>query len=220
MKNPMSNGKIRVSIVESNPLFMEGYLQLLSCDRNIAVMDHDTSARQLFERMNGRGPDVVLSNVESADWDATELWTHIRLKYPETKIIINGSIHPGPLVKLLMHQGVSSYFVKDGISKNELVRIVLETYYTGVSKTTVVTDEILAGIELPKRMPPQHGLSDREFQILELTCQGLNRKDISGQLSIAESTVKFHLDKMRERFRCSSLLQLAIHAMREGIVSI
>jgi len=206
--------------VEINPLFMEGYLQLLSCDRNIAIMDHDTSARKVFERMNGRGPDVVLSNVESTDWDATELWSHIRGRYPDTKLVINGSMNPGPLVKLLIQQGVSSYFLKDGISRKELVRIVLDSHYTGFSRTSVVTDEILAGIEPVKRPVPAHDLSDREHQIVELTCKGYNRKEIASQLSITESTVKFHLDKLRERFCCASVLQLAIHAVREGIVCV
>lgn len=214
-----SKNKIRVSIIEVNSLYLEGYLQLLSHDCNIEVLDFGTSAKTLFNRMNGTPPDVVLANVQSSDWDATELWSRIRRKYPNTRIVVNSNMNPGPLIKLLLRDGIASYFIKERITKEELVRILFEAHYKGISQSDIVTKEIIQEIDQIKQLN-RDGLSDREYEILTLTCDGLGRAEISQKLLIAESTVKFHLDKLRERYLCRSVLQLVTHSLKEGIVTV
>jgi len=217
----ISSNRVRVSVVESNALFLQGYIQLLSKDKRIELVDYSESAKTMYNRLNGAPPDVVLCNLESHDWDATELWSFMHKAYPEVKMVVNSTVHPGPLVKLILQLGISSYFLKDQVDQFELARILLESHHRGHASTSLITEEMITNCNSPQQNHYQHEqLSDREFEILCLTCKGFSRRDISKSMHVAESTVKFHLDKLRERFHCQTVLQLVIRAVREGVVEI
>jgi DNA-binding CsgD family transcriptional regulator len=64
------------------------------------------------------------------------------------------------------------------------------------------------GIEPRKDAPP--ALSDRELEMMRLLAQGLRDRDISKQLIISESTVKFHVNNILAKLKAKTRYQ-ALH---------
>ncbi len=61
-------------------------------------------------------------------------------------------------------------------------------------------------------------LSDREFQVVRLVAEGLSNKEISIRLALSDKTVKNHISHILAKMNLSARTQVAIHALRAGIV--
>lgn len=61
-------------------------------------------------------------------------------------------------------------------------------------------------------------LSDRELEVVRLVAEGLSNKEISSQLSLSDKTVKNHISHVLAKLNLSARTQVAVHALRAGIV--
>jgi DNA-binding NarL/FixJ family response regulator len=59
-------------------------------------------------------------------------------------------------------------------------------------------------------------LTKREDQIVDLACQGLSNRQISGQLNVSSHTVKNHLFRIYEKLGVSSRVELVLHSRRSS----
>ena len=61
-------------------------------------------------------------------------------------------------------------------------------------------------------------LSDREMQVVKLVAEGLSNKEISVRLDLSDKTVKNHISHILAKLNLSARTQVAVHALRSGIV--
>jgi len=67
--------------------------------------------------------------------------------------------------------------------------------------------------------PEPERLTDRELSVLRLVVDGLRNKEIAAELGISENTVKFHLKNTVEKLHVRSRAELAVRAVREGLLT-
>ncbi|WP_407892257.1 LuxR C-terminal-related transcriptional regulator, partial [Scytonema sp. NUACC26] len=63
-------------------------------------------------------------------------------------------------------------------------------------------------------------LSDRELEVLRLVGQGMSNQEISVALTISESTVKTHINRILSKLDVKDRTQAAIIALKRGIASL
>lgn len=61
-------------------------------------------------------------------------------------------------------------------------------------------------------------LSDRELEVVRLVAEGLSNKEISSRLTLSDKTVKNHISHILAKLNLSARTQVAVHAIRAGIV--
>jgi DNA-binding CsgD family transcriptional regulator len=61
-------------------------------------------------------------------------------------------------------------------------------------------------------------LSDRELQVVRLVAEGLSNKEISIRLELSDKTVKNHISHILAKMQLTARTQVAVHALRAGIV--
>jgi DNA-binding NarL/FixJ family response regulator len=61
-------------------------------------------------------------------------------------------------------------------------------------------------------------LSDREMEVVKLVAEGLSNKQISLRLKLSDKTVKNHISHILAKMRLSARTQVAVHAIRAGLV--
>jgi DNA-binding NarL/FixJ family response regulator len=86
------------------------------------------------------------------------------------------------------------------------------------------SDELRMILEAFARAAPFRGmnvrsddqLTKREEQVVDLACQGLSNKQISGELNLSAHTVKNHLFRIYEKLRVSSRVELVLHSRQSS----
>lgn len=61
-------------------------------------------------------------------------------------------------------------------------------------------------------------LSERELQVVRLIAEGLANKEIGRRLGLSDKTVKNHISHILAKLQLSARTQVAVHALRTGIV--
>jgi DNA-binding CsgD family transcriptional regulator len=61
-------------------------------------------------------------------------------------------------------------------------------------------------------------LSERELQVVKLVAEGLSNKQISLRLRLSDKTVKNHISHILAKMGLSARTQVAVHAIRAGLV--
>jgi two-component system, NarL family, nitrate/nitrite response regulator NarL len=75
-----------------------------------------------------------------------------------------------------------------------------------------------AGVRASDALPePDNALSTRELEILEHIARGASNKEIARTLSIAETTVKIHVQHILRKLNLASRVQAAVYATVNGI---
>lgn len=209
---------ISVCLVEPNSLYREGFSQIIKGHDPLDLVFTTGSAAEAFEFLSTEPTDILITTLSSTDWDAITLMERLKTKAITPRVIISEKVNPGPLMKLLIRLGIGSYFLKDNADKAELLRLINQVYLNGHASSSVLSDEQIVEF-VSESTGEDQGLSTREREVLILTCNGLSRREIAQQLFVTESTVKFHLDKLRDRFNCQTIVQLVVKSMKEGIVT-
>ncbi|MEX2596246.1 MAG: response regulator transcription factor [Salibacteraceae bacterium] len=215
-----TNEKIKVAVVEPNTLFLEGFIHLMTNCAGFELTKYSMSGSEVYESFEISEPDILLTPLCSTDWDIVQLMKRTSINYPNLRIVICERINPGPLIKLLLGMGLCTYILKESICKTELIRIIHQVYETGFAPTSVVTQELRNSVKAESIINSSVILSARERDVLLMTCRGESRKAIAEKLCLTEATVKFHLDKLRERMNCQTVVQLVVKSMQEGLISI
>ena len=61
-------------------------------------------------------------------------------------------------------------------------------------------------------------ITNRQMQVLRLSCQGLRLREIAEKLGISSRTVEHHKYEMMARLNVRTTAQLVLHAARQGWV--
>jgi two-component system, NarL family, nitrate/nitrite response regulator NarL len=64
-----------------------------------------------------------------------------------------------------------------------------------------------------------YGLTPREIEIIEAIASGDSNRDIANRLDISLQTVKHHLTSIFDKTGTSTRLELALFALRQGLVN-
>ena len=111
-----------------------------------------------------------------------------------------------------LRTGAKGYLLKD--SKPNELRTAIRTVHNGQQ---YIPPNVAA--KLVQRMNNPE-LSDRELEVLQLVAQGMSNLEISTALSISESTVKSHINRVLSKLGVKDRTQATIIALKRGITSL
>jgi DNA-binding NarL/FixJ family response regulator len=149
---------------------------------------------------------------------------------------------PGPLARRRRtaeaHRtwpGAKIVVLADTADREELARLVtadvdaVVSAVAGTHTVGVLIDAIAAGhvynpVSAPAPRPdavaaPEHGLTKREAQILELAASGLGNGQIAAQLGVCAPTVKFHLSNVYRKLGLANRTAAALYAQRRQLLA-
>jgi len=203
---------IRVLVADDHPVVAQGLVALLECEADITVVGQADDGCQALELFRQHQPDITLMDLRMPQMDGVTAITAICNEFDDARIIVLTTYDSDEDIYRGLRAGAKGYLLKDA-EPDELL-VAIRTVHTG--KKYIPPD---IGAKLAQRMSnPQ--LSDRELEVLRLMIAGKSTQEISNALSIAESTVKFHVNNILSKLGVSDRTQAIVAALKRGIVSI
>jgi two-component system nitrate/nitrite response regulator NarL len=208
--------KVRVVVADDHPLFREGVVRALSSSGEVNVVgeaDDGTSALALIKDLR---PDVALLDYRMPGMDGAEVAAAVRSSELPTRVLLLSAHDESAIVYQALQQGAAGFLLKDS-TRTEIVKAVLEC----ASGRDVVAPSLVGGLagEIRQRAAPAAPvLSAREREVLGRIASGRSIPAIAGELFVAPSTVKTHVQRLYEKLGVSDRAAAVAEAMRQGLL--
>src|SRR5205085_11989381 len=140
----------------------------------------------------------------------------IRGELPDTEVMALTSVLEDASVVEAVRAGAIGYLLKD--TKAPQLREAIKAAARGqVQLSPKAAARLMREVAAPDR---PETLAERETEVLRLLARGRANKEIAGDLSIAEKTVKTHVSNILGKLGVQSRTQAALYAARIGLVAV
>lgn len=184
----MTEQKIKVLIVEDEPLIAEGIKMHLS-NTNFCVVGMAYDDEEAIQLLQTKMLDIVILDVNlESEKDGIQIAEYINKSCPMPFIYLTSYSDKGTMNRA-KNTSPAGFIVKPFNKKT-----LLATLEIAVSNFTAINNQHVPNLSLVKiNRELSVPLSDREFELLQLLYDGKNNQEICEILFIAMNTVKRHI---------------------------
>jgi len=213
---------LTVLIVDDHLLFRQGMRALLEQIPDIRAVGEASTGEEAIRLAKSLKPHAVLMDLNlGSGMDGIEATRQIRQVCPETEVVVLTTYYTEDYALPVLKAGARGYLVKNtGVEK------VVQALKLAVSGGSLI-DPLLTPVIMSeyRRMTghrsgrsKSNGLTERDLALLRLLAAGYNNRQISEELSLAESTVKNNLSALFQKLGVRDRTQAVLHAIDTGIV--
>jgi DNA-binding NarL/FixJ family response regulator len=212
--------RIRVLIVDDQPLMRAGFKSVLEASGRIEVVAEAASGQEAVERARLHDPDVVLMDVRMPGMDGIEATRRM----PRQKVLILTTFGLDEYIIDALRAGASGFLLKDA-PVEELLAAVSAVAAGDAQLSPAVTRRLLDQVARRLPAPVAHGedalgdLTEREREVLRLLALGLSNGEIAEALVVSEPTVKTHVSNVLRKLGLRDRVQAVIFAYENGLVA-
>ncbi|MGL4618173.1 response regulator [Chroococcidiopsis sp.] len=203
---------IRVLIADDHSIVRQGLATIINRDPEMTVIAQAENGQQAIDRFREYQPDVTLMDLRMPQVGGVEAISAICTQFKSARIIVLTTYDGDEDIYRGLHAGAQGYLLKDA-KPNEL----LQAIRTVARGQQYIPPEV--GAKLVQRLSNPE-LSDRELEVLGLMAQGMSNLDIGAALTIGESTVKSHVNRILSKLGVSDRTSAVIVAVKRGIVNL
>ena len=212
---------IRVAVVDDQELVRSGFVVLLGSSPDIEVVGEAGDGRQAWELCRRTSPDVVLMDIRMPTMDGLEATRRI-FSDPQcagTHVLVLTTFDEDELVHQALRAGASGFLLKDTrpVALLEAIAVVAAGDALIAPSITRRLIERFAALPGPAPDPGDHGLTDRERQVLVAVSEGLSNQEVADRLHMGYGTVKTHVGHLLTKLECRDRAQLVMAAYESGL---
>ena len=195
----------RILLADDHALVRAGIRNALEDQPSLDIVGEVGDGPGLMKALAVLKPDLLLIDVTMPNFEPITAIRHIRLLYPEMRILVVSAYDDDVYVQGMLREGVNGYHLKDQPLSD--LRLAVERVLAGkrwISSSLV--DKLLHPTDGKSGLPH---LSARQLDILHLLSQGLDNRIIAGKLGISVKTVETHLTRLYRQLNVQSRLEAA-----------
>jgi NarL family two-component system response regulator LiaR len=209
------NTPIRVLIVDDHLMVRDGLRVFLSIYDDILIVGEADDGQKAVSLCDEVHPNVILMDLLMPNMDGIQATRLIRAKDSSIQVIALTSFVDQELVEQAFKAGAISYLLKD-VHSDKLAESIREANQGWATIDSVAAQALVA---FANKSPDQGDeLTGREREILMLLVGGKTNKEIAGELSLSEGTVRFHVSNILSKMGASNRTEAVSMALQQGIV--
>ena len=210
--------KIRLVIADDHMLLRKGLLALMETTPDIEVVGEAADGIEAVEKTCTLQPDVILLDLLMPRMDGIAAIGAIKREMPQAKILVLTSFDDDDKVFPAFKAGALGYMLKDS-APLDLLQAIRNVYQGKSFLHPTIASKVLNELNRPVELiPAPDALTDREMEVLTLVAQGYSNLEIADKLVITEHTVGKHVSNILIKLHLANRTQLALYALRKGLV--
>jgi DNA-binding NarL/FixJ family response regulator len=203
---------IRILTVEDHPVFRQGLTTIIESESDMRLVGQATNAAEAIAEFRLHRPDITLMDLRLPGANGTDTLIAIRGEYPQARIIMLTTADGDVDIQRAMRAGAWGYVLKS-TPQQELLKVVRSVH----AGRRQVPPEVAA---LLAEHLGKEDLTARELEVLRLIRDGYRNKQIANQLTIAETTVSFHIKNLVDKLEANDRTHAVTIAFRRGLLQI
>ncbi len=208
----------RVLLGDDHSLILEGIRKLL--ESQFEVVGTADNGQKLVQEAVRTNPDVVVLDVSMPILNGIDAGREIRRALPDVKLVFISMHGNGIYVRKAVEAGGAAYVLKSGASE-ELLDAIEMVQHGGMYFSPGLGGEVIDAVQQFARRPsrPEHGLTSRQRQILQMIAEGKQNKEIAAILFVSVRTVEFHRSRLMSALGAHTVAELTRLAIEEGLIA-
>ncbi len=207
---------VRIAIADDHQIFRDGLRRLLESEPGFTVVAEGADGTDAVRIARDVRPDVLLLDVAMPRMGGIEA-----LAAPDvvsTKVIVlTAAIAPSDLLQGLQ-LGARGVILKDSATR-QLIEGIHQVMEGKLLIAPEVANDLARAVQRAgAQRERSYGLTARELEIVQAIASGESNREIASRLSISLQTVKHHLTSIFDKTGTSTRLELALFAIRQGLV--
>lgn len=207
---------INVLLVDDHAVVRMGFKMLLESDADIKVVAEADSGENGVKMYMEHKPDVVVMDITMPGIGGLEATDRIMAKDSSARILVlsahEDSVHP----KRVLNAGAMGYLTKRSAAE-ELIKAIRTVASRKMYLEASIAQQ-MAIQQLNGEKNPVDVLSDREFEVFMALAKGETTNEIAEILSLSPRTVGTHLYNIKQKLNASNSAEIALIAMRSGLI--
>ena len=208
--------QINVMLVDDHAVVRMGFKMLLETDADIKVVAEAESGELAITRYMEYKPHVVIMDITMPGIGGLEAIERILAKDSNARILVlsahEDSVHP----KRVLNAGAMGYLTKRSAAE-ELIKAI-RTVATGKKYLEASVAQQMAIQQLSGDQNPVDVLSAREFEVFMSLAKGKTTNEIAETLFLSPRTVGTHLYNIKQKLNANNSAEIALIAMRSGLI--
>jgi len=206
----------RIVIADDHVVLLESLSALLSSQSDFEVIGKAANGSEAVELVRQHKPDILVLDLFMPNIDGFEVLRTIeRAGLHVAAIVLTGSESQLDYVQVVK-LGARGLVLK-GDNQEKLFHAIRTVAAGELAFSNDIASQVVHAMANEQRPEATTlaRLSDRERQIAMLVARGLKNRDIAGELTISENTVKRHLQSIFNKTGTRDRLELAVVAVTE-----
>jgi DNA-binding NarL/FixJ family response regulator len=205
--------RIRILVADPDPLARRALTDSLRSDRGFFVIGQASTAIETIELARHYAPALVLLATQIPGADAVSVCERIVEANPATRVVMLANSPDLNLEMAAVRAGASGFVIK--ADEVESIRRALLVVDAG---NAIISPELTGVLVERLRRSPAGGvgtrpvksaLTDREWEVLDLICNGATTREIADSLYLSPETVNSHAK--------SVLKKLGVHSRAAAV---
>lgn len=224
---------IRVVIIDDDPFVQTSLKTILSAQDDIEVLATGGSGSEAIRLFDELGPDVLLMDIQMPETDGLSAAHGILGEHADARIVFLTTFSDDEYIVEALRMGVRGYLIKQEVANiAPAVRSVMAGQSVLGGEVVGRVDTLMRGdvgggagartedrgekgAAARRSAALTRGLSEREYDIIELIAQGYDNKEVAANLFISEGTVRNHVSAILQKLDLKNRTQLAVYFYRD-----
>lgn len=212
----MTDGSVRVLIVDDHPLVREGLVAVLRSRGGFEVVGEAGDGEEALRLCTELLPDVVVMDLNLPGINGVQATQRLVASSPGTAVLVLTMFEDDDSVFAAILAGARGYLLK-GASQDSVADAIESVARGEAVFGPRIADRVLASFtSRPAAVEPFPELTQRERQVLELLARGEPNATIAVQLGAAEKTVRNHVSNILTKLQVLDRAQAVIRARDAG----
>ncbi len=213
----MSAARINVMLVDDHAVVRMGFRLLIDGSPDLKVVAEAASGEDAVRCIDEAKPGVVVMDIAMPGIGGLEAISRILAKAPGARILVLSAHEDAMHARRVLKAGAVGY-----LSKRSAAEALIQAIRQVAAGKTFLEPEIaqqLAMQQLSGAGDPLDTLSEKEFKVFLALARGESVQEIAGAMSLSPRTVGTHLYNIKQKLGASNSADLAIMAVRAGLLT-
>ncbi len=214
----MANNVIRVMLVDDHAVVRMGFKLLLEGAHDLSVVAEADSGEEAVRTFQIHKPDVLVMDISMPGIGGLEAIDRVLAKESHQKILVLSGHEDVMHARRVLKAGAIGYLTKR--SAADVLIDAVKTVFRGKTYLEPQIAQELAVEQVTGNKDPVDSLSEKEFKVFIALAAGQSVQDIAEIMSLSPRTVGTHLYNIKQKLSASNSAELAIIAMKSGLLDL
>lgn len=205
-----------ILLVDDHPMLRKGVAQLISFEKNLAVVAEANSGEEAIPLALQFKPDLILLDLNMKGLTGIDSLIAFKNAGVTAKIIIYSVSDNQTDVVQALKFGADGYLLKDS-EPEELIDKINRVLSGELVLSEPLAQVVARSLQTGNENSPIDKLTQRELEILRSVAGGNSNKVIARKLGITEGTVKVHVKNLLKKLKLKTRVEAAVWAVENQI---